>query len=325
MANPPPLLNFEQMLANLKRRSDWQQLPDIRVAMWPGQVSFSDDLSDKHLFNDRYLESRVSVGKMAFVLYLTCGAFVFASLSSISLIISEFINGLEFSEIISLYWIAVLFCAFFFLLAYGLTRITPSCVRFNRQAQVVHIYGGPNKATTAPWRDVYPFTEFSASADGKFSLNLVFRTGPTDLAMASGAFDIGDESALVDNLTRLEFLRRYMAEGLSAVQPDPQRTLYKPSGFTKAVNFKDDGLIDFLLARLVVMPGYYLAGGPLIDRYLIRRAASAQWPDEVERLCAPGADLSGYDTTPVEARKDIYHRFNGHGFDLVNLRGEVVG
>ncbi|MFD4841067.1 hypothetical protein ACFWP0_26435, partial [Achromobacter sp. NPDC058515] len=141
----------------------------------------------------------------------------------------------------------------------------------------------------------------------------------------SGAFDIGDESALVDNLTRLEFLRRYMAEGLSAVQPDPQRTLYKPSGFTKAVTLKEDGLLTFLFARLVVMPGYYLAGGPLIDRYLIHRAASAQWPAEVERLCAPGADLSGYDTTPVQARKDIYHRFNGQGFDLVNLKGEVVG
>ncbi|SIT06265.1 hypothetical protein [Achromobacter sp. MFA1 R4] len=325
MANSPPLLNFEQMLANLKRRSDWQQLPDIRVAMWPGQVSFSDDLSDKHLFNDRYLESRVSVGKMAFVLYLVCGAFLATFIPVGISIISAAVRGKSAIEIISDDWIIALFSVLMFCLGYALSRITPSCVRFNRQAQVVHIYGGPNKATTAPWRDVYPFTEFSASADGKFSLNLVFRTGPTDLAMASGAFDIGDESALVDNLTRLEFLRRYMAEGLSAVQPDPQRTLHKPSGFTKAVNFKDDGLIDFLLARLVVMPGYYLAGGPLIDRYLIRRAASAQWPDEVERLCAPGADLSGYDTTPVEARKDIYHRFNGHGFDLVNLRGEVVG
>ncbi|KUY92251.1 hypothetical protein WS48_25415 [Burkholderia sp. RF7-non_BP1] len=115
-----------------------------------------------------------------------------------------------------------------------------------------------------------------------------------------------------------------MAEGLSAVQPDPQRTLYKSSGFTKPVTLSD-GLFEFLFDKLVIIPGYYLAGGPLIDRYLISRAARAQWPAEVERLCAPGADLSGYDTTPVEARKDVFYRFNGHGFDLVNRQGDVVG
>ncbi|MFD4841068.1 hypothetical protein ACFWP0_26440, partial [Achromobacter sp. NPDC058515] len=67
-----PRLTFEQLLANARKRPDWQQLPDIRIAMWPGQVSFSDDLSDENLFNERYLESRVFVGKLAFVLYLVC-------------------------------------------------------------------------------------------------------------------------------------------------------------------------------------------------------------------------------------------------------------
>ncbi|WP_156403488.1 hypothetical protein [Achromobacter sp. Root170] len=41
------------MLANLKARPDWQALPDIRIAMWPQQVSFCDDISDERLFNGR--------------------------------------------------------------------------------------------------------------------------------------------------------------------------------------------------------------------------------------------------------------------------------
>lgn len=143
--------------------------------------------------------------------------------------------------------------------------------------------------------------------------------------MTSGAFDVADESALVSNLTRLEFLRRYMAGGLSSIQPDPRCVSTQPSGFTPRVMLKNDGLIDFLIAKFVVLPAYLLAGGPLIDRYLLRHAADAQWPSEVERLCAPGADLSGYDTAPVQAHEHVYHRFNGRGFDLVNSQGEVIG
>ncbi|WP_313691924.1 hypothetical protein, partial [Achromobacter mucicolens] len=79
MTELQPIHSFDQMLNNLKRRSDWQQLPDIRLAMWPGQVSFSDDLSDRSLFNERYIESRIFVGKLAFVLYLVSGAFIFTT------------------------------------------------------------------------------------------------------------------------------------------------------------------------------------------------------------------------------------------------------
>lgn len=256
MTELQPIHSFDQMLNNLKRRSDWQQLPDIRLAMWPGQVSFSDDLSNRSLFNDRYIESQIFVGKLAFVLYLVCGAFIFTTSAFVWLMV-DWISG-----------------------------------------------GG--------------------SADGKFALRLVFKTEPSGLAMTSGAFDVADESALVSNLTRLEFLRRYMAVGLSSIQPDLHCVSAQPSGFTPRVMLKDDGLIDFLIAKFIVLPAYLLAGGPLIDRCLLRRAADAQWPVEVERLCAPGADLSGYDTAPVHAHRHIYHRFNGRGFDLVNLQGEVI-
>lgn len=321
---PEKALSFEQMLTNLENSLDWQRLPDIRLAMSPLQVGFSDDLSDATLFNDRFVESRVFVGKMAFALHLVCGAFCVTSLAVTIAVAYEIIDGRSLSEILSLNWVLALFSLLMFASAYFFSKLEPVYVRFNRQAQLVHIYRGPNKATSIPWREVHPFTQFSPSGDGKFSLKLIFRTGSADLDVAPGALDICDESALVDNLLRLEFLRRYMAEGLSAVQPAPGLTVRKPNGFTVAADW-NDGALDFLLEKLVLKPFYYLAGGPLIDRYLLRRAANIHWPEEVERLCASGANLTGYDTTPVQASKNVFYRFNGYGFDLVNINGDVIG
>ncbi|CAB3849845.1 hypothetical protein LMG26686_01901 [Achromobacter mucicolens] len=325
MSNQNALLTFQEMLSNLRARSDWQSLPDIRLAMWPGQVSFSDDLSDPRMFNERYVESRVFAGKMAFVLYLLCGAFLTSSAFILYFVWWTLDEGGTAYEALADSWVIVLLSALTGWLAGVLLKLEPACVRFNRQAQVVHIYDGPSKATTVAWRDVHPFTEFSTSADGKFAIRLVFQTGPADLAMASGAFDIGDESAMIDNLTRLEFLRRYMAEGLTAVQPDPQRIPCKPSGFTKSVTLKEDGVLSFLLAKFFVFPAYCLAGGPFIDRYLLRRASLLQWPAEVERLCAPDADLSGYDTTPVRPHKHHFYRFDGRGIEIVGNDGNAIG
>jgi len=50
--------------------------------------------------------------------------------------------------------------------------------------------------------------------------------------------------------------------------------------------------------------------GPLIDRWAAHHAAQFRWPDEVERFCAEGADLSAYDTTPVASNKHIFYRYD---------------
>lgn len=320
--HPDP--SFDQMLNDLKTAPDWQRLPDIRIAMSPDQVSFGDDLSDTKMFNDRYVESHVFIGKMAFSLYGTCSAFVVTSTFSAIAITLDVLAKKSLGDIIFLNGILVAFSALMFAMTYFFSRLEPVCVRFNRQAQLVHIYRSPGVADTAEWREVHPFTKFRPSGEGSFSLKFVFRTGPSDWEIVPGAFDFGDESCLVENLLRLEFLRRYMAEGLSAIQPDPARTHYEPSGFSKPVTLKEDGLLALLFARLVALPGYYLGCGPLIDRYLLRRAANLQWPAEVERLCASGADLSDYDTMPVQAHKKIFYRFNGQDLDLVDIDGNVL-
>lgn len=313
-------LSFEQMLAKLKNDPKWRPLPDIQSAMAPHQVSFADDLSDTALFNERFVESHVFVGKLALALRLTCTAGLATSIILAVTITHSVLAGRSWQEIASLNGMLTLLSASLFVMAYRFCKIEPVYVRFNRQAQLVHIYRGGRQAVSAPWRDVHPFTKLSASGRGRFSLKLVFRTGPSDLEVASGAFDIGDEAGMAANLLRLEFLRRYMAEGLSSIQPDPARTLRKPGGFGPPAT-KNGGL----LKKRVVRPGYYLTGGFWIDGYLRRRAANIPWPDEVQRLCAPGADLSAYDTTPVPARKNVYHRFNGNGFDVIGIDGNVNG
>lgn len=313
-------LSFEQMLTELKKDPNWRPLPDIRSAMAPHQVSFADDLSDTALFNERYVESRVFAGKLAFALRLTCTAGLASSIILALTIINSALAGRSWEEILSLNWMLSLLTALLFVLAYRLSTIEPVYVRFNRQAQLVHIYRGANKAVTAPWREVHPFTQCGASGRARFSLRLVFRTGPSDLEVVSGAFDIADESALAGNLLRLEFLRRYMAEGLSAVQPDLARTVRNPGGLGRPAT-GGDGLPE----KRVIRAGYYLTGGFWIDRYLLRRAANFQWPEEVQRLCAPGADLSAYDPTPVHARTDAYHRLTGNGFEMVGMDGNVIG
>ena len=57
-----------------------------------------------------------------------------------------------------------------------------------------------------------------------------------------------------------------------------------------------------------------------------RKADAYQWPEEVERLCAPDADLSGYDTTPVKSRTDVYYVYRGmdQGIVFVDANGKPV-
>lgn len=322
--NKEHALSFDQMLTNLKKDPDWRPLPDIRSALAPQQVSFADDLSDTTLFNERYLESRNFDGKMARALRLAFAGCLASSIILAVTIVHAALAGRSWGEIVALNGMPALFSVLLFVAAWRIGRIEPVYVRFNRQAQLVHIYRGPNQAVTAAWREVHPFSRFSASGHGKFSLRLVFRTGPSDLEVVSGAFDMADEATMAGNLLRLEFLRRYMAEGLTAVQPDPARTVHQPGGVTPPAT-GEGGRRGDLFKRVVMRPGHYLTGGCWIDRYLRRRAANIRWPDEVERLCAPHADLTAHDTTPVPARKGVYHCFNGKGFDVVDTDGNVSG
>lgn len=193
-----------------------------------------------------------------------------------------------------------------------------------------------DKVVSLPWREVKPFLEmgtvygldlffpipYQQLGDWKrIDFQRVFRDRPLEVP---GNFDAHD-SALHENLImRLEFIRRYMEHGLEAIQPSPQAIangeLRVPSGFVHTKR---------TLAQKLTSPvawAYYLSAGPWVDAYIKKKADAYVWPEEVERLCAPGADLSGYNTTPVKAHRNLFYRWRGMyaGFELVDAKGRAI-
>lgn len=118
-----------------------------------------------------------------------------------------------------------------------------------------------------------------------------------------------------------------MEHGLEAIQPDEymQRMglVRKPSGFSGETINPD--WWDLYVARPFERLLYWFAMGPLIDKWVERKKAAYRWPEEVERLCAPGADVSAWDTRPVTSRKDIFYRHAGdRGYELVDAQGRRI-
>lgn len=131
--------------------------------------------------------------------------------------------------------------------------------------------------------------------------------GYQGIVWIDGEFDSLDDINIRRASLRFEFIRRYMEEGLDAIQPTADLSHYdKPSGPSRLASF--------------YWPGF----GPLIDRWVAHWQSKFRWPDDVERLGQPHADLSGFDTRPVASNKHIFYRYdvvNG-GFYLCGINGE---
>ncbi|WP_420995450.1 hypothetical protein ACKI2N_004970 [Cupriavidus sp. 30B13] len=323
---PPadPKADFERQCTLLDERGDFGRLPDIRYAMYPGDLWSNDDLSDSALFNERYLEPDMR-GEVNFYMYLATGIFNFV-LFTVLIVLplsGEIKSGLDaFFAFLGCIPVG-LFTWFFLWMGSG----PGSRVRFNRQAQLVHASTYDNRVVHLPWREVRPYIEFGTG----YGLQLTFPVPYGQLAhrepitfkrlflkrpyMIGGHFDDSDSATFGSCIERLEFIRRYMEHGFGAVQPHPEAVASglarKPSGFPPE--------------RTRLLPkwlspsrwAYWFAAGPLVDRWLAREARQFQWPEEVECLCAPGADLSGYDTTPVRSRTEVYYRYAGMGRGIV--------
>jgi hypothetical protein len=321
---PDAKAEFIRQCAALDERSDHAALPDITYAMETAQVWLADDVSDPELFNDRYIEPRVE-GQITFVMQLsTMGV-------PMSLLI-VFVLAPLFGEF---HIKGALICIPFFLFAWAFlwtgTEMAKTRVRFNRQAQLVHVSYG-NAVLHLCWRDVRPYTQFGHD----YRLRLCFpmpylammqlpfqdpervRKSTTPFVVG-GDFDIYDNLSLEKNLQRLEFIRRYMEHGFEAIQPVPKAVeaglVDKPTG-------------DFNPGRFsVVCHAFNLFTlKPLLDRWIKHKANSFRWPEEVERLCAPGADLSAYDTRPIKSSTRYFYRYVGmdKGVIFVDHRGRQV-
>ncbi|MBN3825737.1 hypothetical protein G3O00_19205 [Burkholderia sp. Ac-20384] len=342
---PTDVAGFEKQIEALRIRSDHIGLPGITMAMWPSRVCFSDDMSDSSMFNERYIEPDFLRGQCSLIMYFFALAH---HLTLVAVLYSLFSTGGNDKVITFVDVVQSALTYFVFLFAYGfifrlaaLGATSPSH-RFNRQAQLVHIPWG-DQTLHLRWRDVRPFTQIGQTLNGRFRLHLYFPQ--PNLRFGSGLskafirkrysepFDLEGDFAFRDgtifgaNLNRLEFIRRYMEHGLEAIQPDDQLCrlgrVHKPSGFPTSTPNAD--WWDLYAGRPFVRLLYWCATGPLIDWWVTRKMAAYRWPEEVERLCAPDADLSEFDTTPVKSRTDVFYRYAGErGCELVDAKGQPI-
>lgn len=298
-------LSFEEGINIWKKRGDTAEMEPVNLAMWPGDAQFGNDISDSFLFNERFIESQLRQDELLDDTYMVSMWHTFCFVSVAAYIITN-------ASLWYLVFPYLLFSSFFFLSMAALTR-PGGRIRFNRQAQLVQTVDGSGNVVSVPWRDVQPFLWLRMHA--RVGLRLGFPPPPDNKAniyeqdgvlWVDGRFDALDDGHVVFAALRFEFIRRYMEEGLDAIQPTADLPAYKKP------------------SRMPRDPFFYWVGfGPLIDRWAAHHAARFRWPDEVERLCAEGADLSANDTTPVASNKHIFYRYDrlAGGFYLCDQDG----
>uniref|UniRef100_UPI001CB6BE7E hypothetical protein n=1 Tax=Salinicola aestuarinus TaxID=1949082 RepID=UPI001CB6BE7E len=293
-AQTPP--SYEALLNNLRNDREYAELPGPEIAMWPEDVAVYDDLSNQERFNERFLEPKKNQqNEAAYVLYFFFG--VFNNFGGGVALYSLIVNDLKLSTFVIGSSVMLAIPWFFFAIVYWTAQ--GGGVRFNRQAQLVHFGTLPGVAKTYAWRDVKPFLRSGIETTGKLELCFPLKPlqahglkwqpekhleakNPSIIDAAMDSRDHGPQGCM----HRFEFYRRYMEEGLDAVQPDPER-LPDDQPIREPYLPQPRGPILKTL--------HFLAAGPLIDRALAHRAKQFYWPEEVERLCAPDADLSGID------------------------------
>lgn len=308
---------YQRKIRQKTEGTAWMSLPDPEWSLTPDWAVFYDDISNHEQFNERFIESRVAIGGMASALKLFAFMFFF-------LVVSFLWGGVSGEIDFSDKWMVVIACSsvlvfgIYFYLAF--TNSKPAPVRFNRQAQLVHVTTLPKRdVVTVPWKDVQPFIHFDRDLSGWYNLKLLFpyrqpdrNSKRDDCLEVPGLFSTLDNTFLTEAVTRWEFIRSYMEGGLESIQPDKKAQergdLNKLSGFTKEVIAGEEHLTTklwYLIEKILVFPVY-------LERLVKKREADFRWPEEVERLCAPDADLSNLDTRPITSNKHMHYLLDEH-------------
>ncbi|CAG9191899.1 conserved hypothetical protein [Paraburkholderia tropica] len=304
-----PRRSFEEELARLKNHKDRVALPRPSIAMWPSDVKFWTNFSDPALFNEQFIETRFQAEHIASDAYLISTWHTVTLIATIAGCIStRNVSFLTLSgELFALTLLSVAMLAI---------RMPGGRIRFNRHAQLVHLFYG-KVLLSLPWRCAYPFSNIVRL--GSAHLNICFPTGSyaeaigSEFVLVPGRFDVSD-AGLDSAFYRWEFIRRYMECGLAASappeHPEPGFEPRKASGHFRKT-------FDIF---------YYLGFGFLIDRWAAYWNARFRWPEEVERLCQPDADLSGYDTSPVTTSTTRFYRFDLRqgGYYICDAQGNAL-
>ena len=288
----------------------WMPLPGPEWALAPDWSVFYDDISNPDQFNERFIESRVAIGGMASALKLF--SFMFF-MTVVVFIVDCIFYGNFFGDSISLAMMVVMICVTgaFFIIA--LIHSRPAPVRFNRQAQLVHVTTLPKREViTVPWNEVQAFIHFSRDLSGWYNLKLLFPVRKPDKNnKINEPLEVPGDISSVDKvfptaaLKRWEFIRAYMEGGIHALNIDEELKekgeLIKPTGFSNDIEAQTlTSKLWRFAERILVYPLYF-------EKLLKQREANFRWPEEVEQLCAPDADLSNLNTRPIPSHKDMYY------------------
>jgi hypothetical protein len=341
----PDLTDFNALIEKEKNKGSVGELPPLDIAMFPSDVALDIDINNQKKFNDRFLEQPI-----------------YSRASGLEKIILGFHNGMallialnlaftttSITDGFTVYFITLLFIApFIYLFIFNIGKAKAGRIRYNRQAQLVHIDNGKGHVAHIPWRHVRVLNNIgiapasimlfcaprSRADTERYKLLIRGNPNPPHLDKIWGIYSFGislkstDSISVAANLQRLEFIRRYMEHGIKAIQPHPDLT---SKGLLADPERSDDpkqiynagGFLKYVLYPLNRI-WHYFCFGPLLDRWARRSVEGFEWNEEVKNLCGPSPDLRGLNTRPVKSRTDVYYRPDGTSYRLVDRHGKAL-
>lgn len=341
----PDLSAFHAVVEKEKRRSNVGELPPLDIAMWPEDVFCDIDVSDPNMFNNRFIELPMET-RSNWVERFFWGMHNMGVIIAIAAALS-FKSPL--TGFVLVYGVNLVMTGpFIFALTFWAGRQKSGTTRFNRQAQLVHVGNGDGTVAHVPWRQVRSLMSLGVAGPSALRLcaprpralreeeclRLERNPSAKSLDELAGPYQIPatlhylDHASIYSNLQRLEFFRRYMEDGIKAIQPHPeairQGLVEKPMVECPVDHAKHGGLLSRYLYYPIIMLWHFFCLGPWLDRRARWRAEGFTWPEEVENLCGPNPDLTGLDTRPVRSRKDVYYKPDAYGYRLVNRHGMTL-
>lgn len=320
----PDLSMFDAEFEKELSRTEIHELPALDIAMWPKDLNFNIDTSDPGKFNDRFIEIPAKCSSSAVLLLISIHHVVLMFILALAVF-----TGASPVEFAPLYLFALLILAPLTYYAIKSNKLSAGRIRYNRQAQLIHIDNGQGRIAHIPWRHIRPAVDNRYGPMGALQLyaphphaaiesNKLRTSGNPHPSYLMEPYTCGSGIEGLYDLQRLEFLRRYMEHGIKAVQPQPGTITPQ-----QKATYSRHRLSPLLRVW------HWLCFIPLLDRYMRHGAENAEWSDEVQNLCGPAPDLRGLDTRPVKSRTDIYYRPAydhpvSFGYRLVNRHGHPL-
>ncbi|MCD9007545.1 hypothetical protein LDO31_15120 [Luteimonas sp. XNQY3] len=310
----PDMSDLDAEIGKELERRDVHALPALDIAMWPEDVFFTVDVSDPERFNDRFME--LPMGHIRSSAAFIVGMHHVLVLFILSLVMV--FPAATLAELWPLYAFGLLLLAPLFWFCFRTEREPMGRVRYNRQAQLLHIDDGKGHVAHIPWRHVRPLVDERSTSVLKlyaprpraeietYKLRIRGNPNPPPIDL-SGPYECVNSLPDLYELQGLEFIRRYMAHGLPAIQPHPSALAQGLVKATDHVDVPTRWAGKYLLSPLRRY-WHALCLGPWLDERARLGEARFEWNDEVKQLCGRSPNLRGLDARPIKPNPRAYYR-----------------